>query len=150
MSFKQILQKLEEEIKGENRNDTVSSFEQLLSENVEELSKNDFFCNLPLKNIFSVISKVDFNEIEENDKIIQIITSIIKNIIKKYSEEKETILILQNLNLTTISFSCEELFSILESIKNGTLTVFGVRGWPNVESFPVNAFLGYPMMNSKK
>lgn len=39
---------------------------------------------------------------------------------------------------------------ILESIKNGTLTVFGVRGWPNVESFPVNAFLGYPMMNSKK
>ena len=39
---------------------------------------------------------------------------------------------------------------LLESIKNGTLTVFGVRGWPNVESFPVNAFLGYPMMNSKK
>lgn len=39
---------------------------------------------------------------------------------------------------------------ILESIKNGTLTVFGVRGWPNIESFPVNAFLGYPMMNSKK
>lgn len=29
---------------------------------------------------------------------------------------------------------------LLESIKNGTLTVFGVRGWPNVETFPVNAF----------
>lgn len=39
---------------------------------------------------------------------------------------------------------------ILESIQNGTLTVFGVRGWPNVQKFPVNAFLGYPMMNSNK
>lgn len=39
---------------------------------------------------------------------------------------------------------------VLESIQNGTLTVFGVRGWPNVFEFPVNAFLGYPMMNSKK
>lgn len=39
---------------------------------------------------------------------------------------------------------------ILESIQNGTLTVFGVRGWPNVPKFPVNAFLGYPMMNSNK
>ena len=39
---------------------------------------------------------------------------------------------------------------VLESIQNGTLTVFGVRGWPNVQEFPINAFLGYPMMNSKK
>lgn len=39
---------------------------------------------------------------------------------------------------------------LLESIQNGTLTVFGVRGWPNVQKFPVNAFLGYPMMNSQK
>lgn len=39
---------------------------------------------------------------------------------------------------------------ILESMQNGTLTVFGVRGWPNVQRFPVNAFLGYPMMNSNK
>lgn len=39
---------------------------------------------------------------------------------------------------------------VLESIQNGTLTVFGVRGWPNVQEFPVNAFLGYPIMNSKK
>ena len=39
---------------------------------------------------------------------------------------------------------------VLESIQNGTLTLFGVRGWPNVQRFPVNAFLGYPIMNSKK
>lgn len=39
---------------------------------------------------------------------------------------------------------------VLESIQNGTLTVFGVRGWPNVQEFPVNAYLGYPLMNSEK
>ncbi len=39
---------------------------------------------------------------------------------------------------------------IIESIQNGTLTVFGVRGWPNVYKFPINAYLGYPLMNSAK
>ena len=37
-----------------------------------------------------------------------------------------------------------------ESIKNGTLTFFGMRGWPRVQRFGVNAFLGYPLMNSEK
>ena len=39
---------------------------------------------------------------------------------------------------------------LCESIQNGTLTVFGVRGWPNVQKFGVNAYLGYPVMRSKK
>ena len=104
MSFKQILKKYEEGIQGKNQNDTISKFEEISSENVEEISKNDSFFNLPLKNIFSSISKVEFNKIEENAKIIQIIQNIVKNLIKKHSEEKETILILQNLNITTISF----------------------------------------------
>lgn len=39
---------------------------------------------------------------------------------------------------------------LLESIQNGTLTVLGVRGWPIVQEFPVNAYLGYPLMNSNK
>lgn len=57
------------------------------------------------------------------------------------------------------SFFAEELEDIrtssidnvlCESIKNGTLTFFGVRGWPRVQRFGVNAFLGYPLMNSEK
>ena len=38
---------------------------------------------------------------------------------------------------------------LCESVQNGTLTVFGVRGWPNVQKFGVNAYLGYPVMHSK-
>ena len=56
MKTQQIVQKLVEEIQGKNQNDTISGFEELLSENIEELSKNENFFNLPLKNIFSVIS----------------------------------------------------------------------------------------------
>ena len=49
MSFKQIYQKLEEEIKGENRNELIKEYEELLSkERIEELSTNENFFNLPL------------------------------------------------------------------------------------------------------
>ena len=123
MSVKQIVKKLSDEIKEKNRKEVIESCEELLTENFEEISSQANFFNLPLNNIFSVISKVDFNEIEENDKIIEFITNIIKNIINKHFEEKETILILQNLNITTISFSYEEIFSLLELITNCPILV---------------------------
>ena len=50
--------------------------------------------------------------------VIEIIQNIIKNTINKHFEEKETILILQNLNIKKISFSYEEIFSFLELITN--------------------------------
>ena len=120
MNAKQIVKKLEKEIKGKNRKDAIEILEEQLIKNVEKLSKNENFFNLPLNNILSVISKVDFNEIDE---ITEILHNIIKNIIKAHSKEKETILILQNLNITTISFSHEEIFSILELITNCPILV---------------------------
>jgi len=39
---------------------------------------------------------------------------------------------------------------VYESILSGSLTLMGVRGWPYVSEMPVNAFLGYPIMNSDK
>ena len=85
---------------------------------------NENFFNLPLKNIFSVISKVDFNSIETNDKTLEIIQNIIKNTINKHFEEKETILILQELKMETLSFSTyEEILSIIELITNCPLLV---------------------------
>ena len=101
MGVEEDVQKLEEEIKGANRKDLINEYETKLINNIEELSTNENFFNLPLNNIFSIISKVDFNEIEDVDRILEIIQNIIKNIISKHSEEKETLLILQNLNLTS-------------------------------------------------
>ena len=115
MDFNQVVKKLETEINEKNRSDFVEVYEKILSENIEEFSKYEDFFNLPLNNIFSVISKVDFNEIQE-DEIYEIIQNIIKNIINKHFEEKETILILQNLDLTTFLFSYEDIFLLLELI----------------------------------
>ena len=121
MNLKKIL---EEEINRNNEKEITEVLEESLTQNIEELSKNANFFNLPLTNIFSIISKIDFKEIKENDKAIEIIQNIIKNIINKHFEEKETILILQNLNLKTFSFSSyEEIFSILELITNCPILV---------------------------
>ena len=121
MNFNQIIEKLEGKIRENNIKEDIEVLEEQLSKNAEELSKNEKFFNLPLNNIFSVISKVDFNLIEEYDKNIEIIRNIIKNIMNTHFEEKETILILQNLNLRTISF--EDIFSLLELITNCPILV---------------------------
>lgn len=39
---------------------------------------------------------------------------------------------------------------VYEAVMSGSLTLMGVRGWPYVSDMPVNAFLGYPLMNSEK
>ena len=110
MDFNKIVKDLDEEIKGNNRNQVIDDLEGQLSKNVEELSKNEKFFNLPLNNIFSVISKVDFNLIEENDKILEAIQNIIRNLINKHCEEKKTILILQNLNKFILQNSNKFIF----------------------------------------
>ena len=122
MNIDKIVKKLEEELQKGNRREAIEVFEEQLSENIKELSEYENFFNLLLNNIFSVISKVDFNEMEENDKSIDIIKNIIKNLINKHFEEKETILILQNLNLTTFS-SYQDIFSILDLITNCPILV---------------------------
>ena len=55
---------------GKKWKDLIDGYEELLSEEVEELSKYAEFFKLHLNNIFSVISKVDFDEMEDDDEII--------------------------------------------------------------------------------
>ena len=95
-----------------------STIEDQLIKNIEELSKIDEFYKLSLKQICSIISKVDFATIEDQDKSLNILQNIIKNTIKSHFEEKETILLLQNINFTSFSFSYEEINSLLELFTN--------------------------------
>ena len=116
MNLNKFITKLEEEINGKKRSEVIEVIEEELIDNIEELSENENFFNLSLDSIFSIISKVEFNENEEN--ALEIIKNITKNVVKMHSKEKETILILQNINTTTISLSYDEIFSILELITN--------------------------------
>ena len=116
MSLNHIIQQLDEEIKGENRKDSIEDLENSLKSFIVELSTNENFFNLPLNNIFSVISKVDFDHIENGGGTSELIHNIIKNMLKSHPEEKETLLILQNVNKTFSSY--DEIIDILKLIPN--------------------------------
>lgn len=46
---------------------------------------------------------------------------------------------------------CSSIDNVVqESILFGSLTLCGARGWPQIFSYPINYFLGYPLMNSTK
>ena len=93
MSAKQIVEKLKQDMNERNSKDVIDNLEEMLSENVKELLKNEIFFHLPLKNIFTVISKIIFIEIiNEREAGFE----ILQNIINAHYEEKETLLILQN------------------------------------------------------
>ena len=52
MSFQNILNKLQNEIKGKNRDDVIKECEEILSEKVEEISQNDAFFSFTFKKHF--------------------------------------------------------------------------------------------------
>ena len=118
MSIKKIVQKLDDELNGMEREKIIKSYIELLSQNVVDLSdEKSFFC-LPLSTIFKVISNVDFAIIEENIEIIQ---KIIKNTINIHKKEKETILFLQNIDISNCNFTFEEIMEILDCFTNCSL-----------------------------
>ena len=117
--IKKVIDKLWEETNGRKREDVINDLEEILSENILELLKNQYFFHLPLNYIFSVVSKVDFNSIDESeDDGFEVLQNIIKTVIKAHPEEKETFLLLQNIDVTNISLSCEKIISIFELFTN--------------------------------
>ena len=114
MSVKQVVENLKKEIKEKNRKDAIDSMEEILSENVQELLKTKIFFQLPLKNIFSVVSKINFNSIDECDNGFEVLQNIIKNTINAH-DEKETLLIFYYINshFNTYDVSYESIFSLI-------------------------------------
>ena len=119
MNLNLIVQKLDVELNGKNRKQTVDSLINVLIEDPEELSKNLNFFKLPLQTIFLVISKINFDNIDEyDDDLKKIIYNFIYNTIQSHFEEKETILLLQNLRFDFSSFSYDDILSIFNLFKN--------------------------------
>ena len=108
---KSILKKLHNEIDGSNKPDSISSYEEIVAENISEFSKIDSFFTLPLQNIFSILSKIDFSEIESNIKIIQ---NIIKSTIAYHMHEKEVLFLLEIIKIEDCSFNMENCIQIIE------------------------------------
>ena len=113
MEVEEIIHKLEEEINSNNRKDVVDELETRLSEHANELSTNDSFFKLSLKCIISIFAKIEF---EKNS--LEILKNMITKTIEAHSEEKETILLLRNVNINLQTCSIEDIFSIIGSFTN--------------------------------
>ena len=117
----QIVKDLDTELSNDRRKEVIIQLEEELVKNIEELSQFDNFFKLPLQTIFSIISKIDFDSIEENDennKKFEITQKFIKKTIESHFDEKETILLLQNLDINQLSLSYEEYIVIFKLFTN--------------------------------
>ena len=116
--------KLKEEIEGKYDRGIIKKLEDIIIENIEDISSNLTFFKLPLINILSIISKIDFNQINNNDVMMHLLQDIIKNTVKAHSEEKETLLLLQNIDFNTVSnLNYEEILSLFELFTNCPILV---------------------------
>ena len=118
MSVQHIVNKLKKEINERNRKDIIDNLEEMLSENSKELSKNQSFFQLPLKNVLEVISRISFNSFDESDDVCEILQCIIKNTISAHYKEKKTLLILQNIDISQIFLTYENILSLFELFTN--------------------------------
>ena len=121
MNMQEFLKQLNCEIHEESQTAIIDTYESLINGNIEELSNEKTFYQLPLNYVFPILFKIDFNSLEEredHDTVIHLIKHIINNTIQAHYKEKETLLILQNINIETLSFTYEEIFSLLELITN--------------------------------
>ena len=115
MSVCLTVHRTNEEINEEKRKENNDIFEERLIKNFEEISKSVEFFHLTLSKINSVISKVDFNLLNEKENPIK---NLFQNVIKAHYNEKETVLLLQNIDLTKIYLSDEEILQIIGKFNN--------------------------------
>ena len=118
--MKTIVKMLNNEINNDKRADSIQNCEEALSENPVETSKTFAFYQLPLQNIFSVISKIDFFQI---DDIVNVMQNFIKNTVRAHKEEKESLFLLQVFNTKDHYFKLEECVKLLSSFINVDLCV---------------------------
>ena len=104
------IDKLKQEINGENRKEIIDSFEESIAEDMTKATKEKQFFSLPLNNILNIVSKTNLSEQEDP---ISLIKTIITKTIENHSKEKETLLLLHSLNTNDIELTLEQCVDIL-------------------------------------
>ena len=109
---------LKQEIKGRNRADVIQNCIKKLLNNVEELSQTLEFFKLPLNTIFSVISQIDFSDIDDEKEQFNILHNFVKNTVENHMKEKESIFLLYFIDPNQLSISPENYLNILNVYSN--------------------------------
>ena len=90
--FESTIKKLLKEEEGGKRNEKIALYEELLYENIVEAPRSTLFPHLPVHNIISILSKVDFSTHN-----INILTQIITDMVISHIDEPETLQLLHKL-----------------------------------------------------
>ena len=107
MDITSAIKQISKEVKGARRKDVFDDLEDILVQNIEETSNIEDFFKLPLVNLLSIISKVDFTLISDKMKVLKILQNFVQKSVKAHDEEKETKLLLQNIDITNIPLTFE-------------------------------------------
>ena len=113
-----VLAKIEKGIK-ENQNEMVlNAYEELLSENIVDLSKMEQFYKLPITNIVSVLQKVNYSAVE---KLVPLLQSVIQGTNKTHPNESA--ILLHGIKCKDCSLSVSDCINIFQCFSNCDLCV---------------------------
>ena len=104
------IQNLKKEMNERNNNQVINSYELMIAKDMLNAVNDETFFSLPLKNIFNIVSKVDFSEFQDP---VQLIKSIITQIIHAHPGENETILLLPLFKTNNLDLSLDSCVQLL-------------------------------------
>ena len=109
------LTELLEAIHKKDSND-IYSIEKEVAEEIEDSIASDSFFKLPLENIFSIVSKIDFLDVEDYSNLLK---NIIKGTIKEHENDKDNLFLLYHIKAKgNKTVKLEECIEILQCFKN--------------------------------
>ena len=111
-----IVKKLLKETKERNRSDIIQACEEIIIDRIKEAIDIKEFPQLPVKNILSILSHVNFTD------NIDTLKNAIQNVVEFHKDESETLQLLHILkrsNLPSLSF--DDCISIFECFTNSDL-----------------------------
>ena len=98
----------------------IYSLEKEVAEDIEDSVECDLFFELPLENIFSIVSKIDFFEIENYSNLLK---NIINGTNKAHANEKETLFLLYHIKAKdNKALKFEDCIEILQCFKGALQT----------------------------
>ena len=110
----EAIDKLQQEIKGENRKEIIDSLEETIAEDIIKATKEKQFFSLPLNNILNNVSKTNLSEQEDP---ISLIKTIITKTIKSRPKRRETLLLLSSIKTNDIELTVDQCVDILSLFK---------------------------------
>ena len=87
-------------IQNRENEERVSTLEREVAEEIEDSVTSDLFFTIPLVNIFSIMSKIDFLDIENYSNLLK---NIIKGTTNAHENEEETLFLLYHIKAKDIT-----------------------------------------------